>query len=237
MKKYLIIFFLIIPGLYSCEKKPNVNDKISISDAEKLIKHWVFYDYHREVNTPVIFHVEEITSDEIWDRLHAQVFSLTLRSEDGNIPGYGLNGRRFFIKNQQVFDLCRNYVWEWPSNKYMVTESGSNGIYFYVGDTLNNQVVADLDSDNIPELYFSLLTGSGKIRSHLICYIHGLYNQYVIADTNFLLRTYKITKFVKEDDQNVYVYQVGFDNVESKIGRVFLEINGSERKLEFTTSY
>ena len=181
MKKYLIIFILILPGLYSCEKKQNVNDRVSISDAEKLIKHWVFNDYGREVNTTVIFHVEEITSDEIWDKLHAQVFSLTLRSADGNIPGYGLNGRRFFIKNQQVFDLCRNYVWEWPSNKYIVTESGSIGNYFYVGDTINNQVVTDLDSDNIPELCFSLLSGSGKIRSHLICYIHGLSNQYLVS--------------------------------------------------------
>ena len=65
MKKYLIIFILILPGLYSCEKKQNVNDRVSISDAEKLIKHWVFNDYGREVNTTVIFHVEEITSDEI----------------------------------------------------------------------------------------------------------------------------------------------------------------------------
>jgi hypothetical protein len=227
---------LVIPRLYSCEKNSNVNNKISISEAEKLIKYWVFNDYGREVNTTVIFYIEEITSDEIWDRLHAQVFSLSLRDEDGNIPGYGLNGRRFYIKNQQVFDLCRNYIWEWPSNKYIVVESGSNGNYFYVGDTLNNLVVTDLDSDNIPELCFSLLSGSGKIRSHLICYIHELNNQYLVADTAFRSDIYIFTKFVKKDDQNVFVYHVG-DTVESKIGRVSLNINGRERKFVFIPQY
>ena len=204
MKKYLIIFILILPGLYSCEKKQNVYDRVSIADAEKLIKHWAFYDYCPEMNPSIILDVKEITSDEVWNRLHAQVFSTTAQTADGNFVT-SLCNKRYFIKNQQVFDLCRNYTWDWPSNIYSATESSCSGERFYVGDTLNNIVVTDLDRDNIPELCFSLFSGSGIIRSHLICYIHGLYNQYVIADTNFRLQTYKITKLVKEDDQNVFV--------------------------------
>ena len=208
MKRGLFITAILCFTLFSCQKSVTNSDRLSLYDAKELIIHWVFNDYNPDMNPAITIFVDEIISEEIWNTFQAQIFITTATGENGSVISE-LNNRRFFIKNKKVTDLCRNWTWDSDTtNKIVISDSyGNNLNRFYVADTLNNLVVTDLDNDNIYEICFSLYSGSGKIRSHLLCYIYDL-NDYILADTSFLLTRYKITKLVRDNYQKIFVYQV-----------------------------
>lgn len=237
MKKNFTISALLCFALFSCQKSDTTSDRLSLNDAKELISHWVFNVYNPDMNPAITIYVNEITSEEIWNKFHAQIFTTTAKGEGGS-DITELNNRRFFIKNRKICDLCRNWTWDSDTtNKMVVSDIYEHNLNrFYVADTLNNLVVTDLDNDNMYEICFSLNSGSGKIRSHLLCYIYDL-NDYILADTSFLLTSYKITKMVRENYQTTFVYQV--EDVytatpkEYRIGEIKLIDRDGSKTLEF----
>lgn len=196
---FLLSFCLIC---FSCTKDIDISkSKISTDEAKELIKLWIFNDYNPNMNPSLTFSIEEITSDEIWDKMHAQVFTVLT-----NVPG--LSNRGLYIKNKTVFDLGRNNL--------------------FGARKLNNLVVSDLDEDNIYELCFPLIHGSGVIRTNIVCYINELDDSYIIADTEFLFKTN--LKLEKENLNDVFLKQIDNEG-EMKIGDLNLVNENSTLKL------
>jgi hypothetical protein len=182
----LMCFWLIC---FACTKDSDISkSKISKDEAKELIKLWIFNDYAPEMNPSLTFSLEEITTDEIWDKMHAQVFTVLT-----DCPG--LSDRGLYIKNKTVFDLGRKNL--------------------YGAGKLDNLVVSDLDEDNIYELCFPLIHGSGLIRTNIVCYINEIDDNYIFADTSFFNKTN--LKLVKENLNNVILVKIN-DEGETKIG-------------------
>jgi hypothetical protein len=195
------VFCLMCFGLIClfCTKDNDINKgKISIDEARDLIKLWIFNEYNPQMNPSLTFSAEEIITDEIWDKMQAQVFTVLT-----DVPG--LHNRGLFIKNKKVFDLgIRN---------------------LYGARKLDNLVVSDLDGDNIYELCFPLIHGSGVIRTNIVCYINDLD---ILTDTSFLFKTN--LKLEKENLNKVILKQIN-DEGEIEIGYLNLVNENSTKKL------
>jgi hypothetical protein len=121
------VFFLVSCSTTPAENKHNVDTKerITTAEAENLIGHKPLKD---------------ITTDEVWYGMNAQVFSYldTVKS----------TGISYLVSSQQVFELCKSF--------------GGMGI--------QTMCVSDLNNDKVPELLFFYHFGSGMDYTIPGCY-------------------------------------------------------------------
>lgn len=128
--------------LASCQSSLTTyeSDRITKDDAEKLFREWVF-DKVPDMNPEAKFRLEEITTDEIWQRLHIQLFRLPFDHFRGpQVLSFG-NGR--------------------------IESLGCT----FGGQGITHLLVTDLDSNGEAELVFSDSCGSGMQRSHIAIYL------------------------------------------------------------------
>lgn len=184
MKKvYLVGIICFWLSQLSCEDQVSKPEKLSSEESKDLIREWIYNVYNPDMSPSLIYSVEEITTNEIWSKMNAQVFTITT-----DVPG--LSNRALFIKNGKVYDLGRNNL------------LGAH--------KPENILVVDLNRDSLYELCFILIHGSGLIRSDVVWYSNDLNDTYLFADTTFLSSTN--LKLEQEDYQNVFLKQVNIDN-------------------------
>ncbi|MDP4207442.1 MAG: hypothetical protein Q8928_01380 [Bacteroidota bacterium] len=207
MKKlYLIGIICFWLSQLSCEDQSSTPEKISSEESKDLIREWIYSVYNPDMSPSLIYSVEEITTNEIWSKMRAQVFTITT-----DVPG--LSNRALFIKNGKVYDLGRNNL------------LGAH--------KPENFLVVDLNRDSLYELCFTLTHGSGLIRSEVVWYSNDLNDTYLFADTSFLSSTN--LKLEKEDYQNVLLKQVNTYN-EVIIGSVSLVQENGTLKLKIISN-
>ena len=198
---YLVCFCLVS---FSCmEEQLNENieydftdttefERITTVEAQDLIRLWIFNDYNPDMNPSMTFSVDEITTDDMVNKLKAQVFIVI-----SQVPG--LDNRALFIKNKKVYDLGRqNLMGALKPENFIVT---------------------DLNNDKHYELCFILIHGSGIVRTDVACFIFDLKDKFLFADTSYPFITN--LKLEQENYQNVFLKQMNQDN-EVNMGKVVL---------------
>jgi len=199
----VVISIIALYSLGACNKDDFKGD-LTNDEAKSLITEWVFKDYLPQMNPSLVFSIEEITTKEIWNKMHAQIFNVVCE-----VPGLG--NRALFIKNRKVFDLGR--------------------FNLYGADRLENLLATDLDNDNIYEICYTLKHGSGIIRTNMYCYINELNDKLLCLNMVFFYTDSEL-KLVKRNDQDVFVKKV-INNRSIDIGNIKLvnEKNVLEFKL------
>lgn len=208
MKKSIYLVLFVFTAFFSCTKDTKNTDsgKLSFAEARVLIKEWVFNDYNPNMNPSFEFFLDEITTDEIWSKMNAQVFTILTE-----VPG--LDARAVFIKNNKVFDLGRRNI--------------------FGAIELDNLLVTDLDEDNFYEICFILIHGSAILRTNIVCYINDLNDKILFADTTFISTTpfNNKLKLVRENYQNLVLKQINNDG-EVIIGKIILVNENNTLKLK-----
>lgn len=199
----LILLGFIFMYTISCEKQSEKDPKLSFKEARKLIEYWIFNDYNPQMNPSLEFFLDEITTDEIWNLLNAQVFIILT-----DVPG--LSNRAVYIENGKVYDLEKQRA-------------------FYGAQKLDNLLVTDLDKDDLYELCFTFISGSGIIRTSIACYINDLNHTLLLADTTFI--SGPKLKLVRENFQNVSVKKITNDG-EVNLGNIILVSENDTLKLK-----
>ena len=209
MKTSAFIFLISFILLFGCkevendtcgaeEEKVITGTKITDNEAKILIKNWIFEDFNPDMNPSIDFTVKELTTDETWEKSGIQVFEL-----EGDFP---LAEMAVAIEDSNVYHLGASY-WD------QVIESGS-------------MVVADLDKDNINELYYPLTFGSGILRTIIGGYSSSWNKKTLNSEIRFMFPTnYEIT--LMKDNCKVFV-KYNDSSTDIKIGELKIDESGNE---------
>jgi hypothetical protein len=136
----------------SCSDSGSGPRRISVTEAERLVRSRVFSD-NPDMNPAAEFPLEGRTTDELWQRMKAQVFQVT----DG--VHYG------------VFYLIKDGK----------TQPLGTSAYGACGYGLSMQVT-DLDNNGKPELTYTYESGSGIPYSHVAVYSED-WSEHLSVDT------------------------------------------------------
>ncbi|MFZ5353143.1 MAG: hypothetical protein ACOZCL_10535 [Bacillota bacterium] len=140
MRKYMFVFIILVILLIfifytfsnnEISVKPNL--KLSVNEAEQLIRDYIIKD-NPNMNPEAKFPLIETTTNEIYSKLHAQVYKVT--------DGSHMKGQDYIIKDG-IINALGSY---W----------GGNGI--------TDMKVIDLNRDGRFELLYHFYTGSGVSR-------------------------------------------------------------------------
>ncbi|MEN6521839.1 MAG: hypothetical protein ABFD46_11905 [Armatimonadota bacterium] len=141
----LICSCLILNPLVGCCSAENTAyTRLTVDEAEKLVQDWVKKNRDRCYwhNQPKL---KELTTEDIWQQLHVQVFKLKDHTESiSEIDAY-------LVKNGKVYPMCTGF--------------GGHG--------LTDMCVCDIDKDSKDELVYIYSWGSGIHRSLVCAYRFG----------------------------------------------------------------
>jgi hypothetical protein len=135
-----VIALLLLPALASCNSASMPSERISLDEATQLVRAEIFRD-RPAMNPAAEFPLEERTTDEIWQRMGAQVFQVT------ESVAYG----QFYITRDGRVEFLGASPWG--------VCAGELDMY-----------VTDLDSNGRPELVYTYETGSGISYAYIAAY-------------------------------------------------------------------
>lgn len=137
---YCLAFVLALTqyGLTKTARLPE--QRVTVGDAERSVAAWEMKQRFSGTSSRYAVKLKEITPAEVWSRVRGQVFRAMDRADP---PRY--RGESYFLRRGEVVRLG--------------TAFGGNGLI--------SIVVADLDKDLRPELYFTYSWGSGIHRTQL----------------------------------------------------------------------
>jgi len=168
-------------------------EPLNQSEAEQVVRQWVYEDYNPDMNPSAEFPLEETTTDRIWNRLDSQLYTCTSTTP-------GMSNRPLLIECEDVFDL----------GQY-------RGLGGHEVDELR---VTDLDADGSHELVFLDTWGSGIVRTAVVMYLDDGDKQLLQADVAFTMNV-DFERVSDQELYIVDHTQEGVD--EPRIGRVLLE--------------
>lgn len=203
---FIVVICFLFP-LASCQtiSSETDTDRIPAEQVEISLREQVLRE-NPDMNPSVHFRLQEITTSEIWKRLHIQLF-------------------------EQQYDYQQNdHPLGWGPNVVLV----NNGrIEFLEGWTdIKSLIVTDLDSNNLSELIYVSSWGSGIIRSHIDIYLPDDQDQKILNNVPDLVLGEYILR--KRNDQTVivkakaviYGYQT-HEIIQTEMGQLWLtNLNG-----------
>jgi hypothetical protein len=209
MVQKALFTFVALSALLStaaCSQDETRNaERISTAEAEGLVRAMLLRDIPA-LNPAVDFSLTELTSDEVWRRLRAQVFQVN--------DGYHLFDT-YLIKNKETVPLGTGFA--------------GMGL---AGMELTSMCVADLDQDGNPELVYTYSWGSGIHQCRVALYSANLPAPYSL-EAGITYGGYEWT-VEKQDDQTVFIeidhVRRGEDSL--RIGQLVLERQGDQVTLD-----
>jgi hypothetical protein len=194
----LLLVYLLLSTLVSACNHASKPERISIDEAHALIQDAILEE-SSDMNPDVKFTLKELTTDEIWQRIGAQVFVL-----EGHIVSF------------------------WSAETYIIVDGQVDRLgTAFGGYGVTSMCVTDLDQNDEAELTYTYSWGSGLHRSHVAVYLpRHLGTRDIDADLVYLHGDLLLEKV---DDQDVLVKagyhdwrQDDFVEV-SALGKVLLE--------------
>lgn len=178
---YLLIVFMLFISFGLSNSRDSVKERISSEEAAKLIGSSLTFSKNlKKQGFTVKTYLEEITDDELWERMTVQIFIAELYFEKPGEYPVGLE-QTMIIKNRKAKEITN------------------------LGFQLVNYCISDLDNDKRPELVFCYEGGSGICRTSVGLYTEQL--KFIDTEPHFVVDG--LFKLNKLNDQQVELRKGG----------------------------